>query len=224
MKALGRFLVSERIPGFAVPLYDRIAASAREGYYSQVAEEIVSALPEGRVLDIGTGPGYLPLELLRRNPSLSIDAIDLSPAMVRLARRNALREGLDELVRFQVGNAYRLPFPEDAFDMVVSTGVFHSWKHPERALNEAYRVLKLGGSCLIYDPARLASGVRVERLCRGWRDRLALGWVGLTWRLWPREYTVASIREILGQSRFEDFHVEQGVGFKITLRKANRSH
>ncbi len=52
-------------------------------FYKQVAEEVTSKVSSGKILDIGTGPGYVPLEIARKSVNLEIQAIDISPAMVR---------------------------------------------------------------------------------------------------------------------------------------------
>jgi len=46
--------------------------------YKSIAEEVSQRVPSGRVLDAGTGPGYLPIEICRRNTSLEITGIDIS--------------------------------------------------------------------------------------------------------------------------------------------------
>lgn len=49
------------------------------------------------------------------------------------------------------GGADALPFADNSFDIVVSTGSIHHWKDPEAGLNEIYRILSPGGYALIYD-------------------------------------------------------------------------
>lgn len=44
-----------------------------------------------------------------------------------------------------------LPFPNDSFDVVVSTGTLHHWKDPVAGLNKVHRVLKPGGHALMYN-------------------------------------------------------------------------
>ena len=53
--------------------------------------------------------------------------------------------------RIHLGNANALPFQDDSFDVVVSTGSIHHWKEPEKGLGEIFRFLKKGGYCLVYD-------------------------------------------------------------------------
>ena len=48
----------EAIPGWAVGIYERAARLAVDSYYAPLAQEIVAELTSGRILDVGTGPGY----------------------------------------------------------------------------------------------------------------------------------------------------------------------
>jgi ubiquinone/menaquinone biosynthesis C-methylase UbiE len=74
--------------------------------------------PPARVLDLGTGTGKAAQLVAERFPSAEIAGVDLSPAMVEEARR-LLPAGLAGRVRFEVGDASALPFPDGAFDLVV---------------------------------------------------------------------------------------------------------
>ncbi len=121
-----------------------------QSLYEEVAEDIISRCPEGSILDIGTGPGFLLIKLNRLNPGLQLTGLDISLAMVLTARRNVGDAGMSG-IEIREGAAGNLPFPYSVFDAVVSTGSFHHWKDYEAGLNEVYRVLKPGGRALIYD-------------------------------------------------------------------------
>lgn len=134
-----------------------------ESYYSQVAEEIVSIFKRGTILDLGTGPGYLPVEIAKRAPEAKIIGIDLSRKLIRMAQASAVKAGLSEQLSFEFGNSSKLRFADDSFEMVISTGMLHSLKEPVKVIKEIYRVLKKGGQAWIYDPARVASDVDRQR-------------------------------------------------------------
>ena len=154
---IGRLLVSERIPWYAVRLYDSIAARAVESYYRPFAARVVACTDRGRILDVGTGPGYLPVEIALVAPDLSIDAIDLTRRMVRIARAHAEAAGVADRIAFEVGNGKRLPYADNLFDMVISTGALHSWKDPVQVMRECVRVLKPGREAWICDPAQVVT-------------------------------------------------------------------
>lgn len=211
----------ERIPAFAVDLYARGASSARQRYYGRIAEEIVSEIESGRILDVGTGPGHLPIEIARRRPRVRIDGIDLSRKMIEMARKNAGDAGVLGQVRFEVADANKLRFEDNLYDMVVSTGAFHSWRRPVRALDEIHRVLKPEGLALIYDPALVFTDTKeFLRHCLGWRDRLAFAWAALVYLFtYPMVPSVESIRATLNQTRFQDYEVDKKDCVRMKLRK-----
>lgn len=70
------------------------------------------------VLDVGTGTGLNLPALLAANPSGTTEALDLTEAMLDRARRRAARFP-DARVRLRVGDVYALPYPDDAFDLIV---------------------------------------------------------------------------------------------------------
>lgn len=115
----------------------------------------------GRLLDVGTGPGWLLLALERSLPEVEAIGVDISAAMVSVARKNLARLGCSRAIEVRQAGADALPFPADTFDAVVSTWSLHHWKDPVTGLNEVYRVLKPGGYALMYDlVSELPSAIR----------------------------------------------------------------
>jgi ubiquinone/menaquinone biosynthesis C-methylase UbiE len=142
----------EGIPWPGSLLYNKISRSRIfQKNYEAVAKDILTYSRAGRLLDIGTGPGWLLMHLARLSPELKLTGIDISPAMVKAAQINMHREGLSERVDIRIGQADALPFPKETFDTVVSTGSIHHWKNPFQSLNEVFRVVKPSGFGLIYD-------------------------------------------------------------------------
>lgn len=107
-----------------------------------------------RLLDVGTGPGYL---ALAASKLVGMDGaavgIDASPEMIDRARKLAARRG--SKAEYIVATAQTLPFDDDSFDVVVSRLVFHHLPGAtkKQALSEMARVLKPGGRLLIVDLA-----------------------------------------------------------------------
>lgn len=142
----------EGIPGPGAAIYNALSSvDIFQRNYEWVAKHILEHCSRGSLLDIGTGPGWLLLTLHRLNPELTLVGLDVSPAMVAKAHGNIAQEGLSSKIEIHEGNANRMPFEEDVFDIIVSTGSIHHWKNPARGLDEIYRVLKPGGYALIYD-------------------------------------------------------------------------
>ena len=213
----------ERIPSPLASSYEKATRMVIETYYSEVADEIVSNLIDGIILDLGTGPGYLPIEIAKRNPLIRIIGIDLSRKLILMARRNASKAGLSDRVDFRVGNASKLQFEDASFDMVLSTGMLHSLRDPVRVLREVYRVLKKNAEAWIYDPARVASQIDTEK----WKASLTLRekfflWLFKVLKLHKpiRTYTHKQAVAIIEGTRFERYWIHEDRNeIRIKLQK-----
>jgi ubiquinone/menaquinone biosynthesis C-methylase UbiE len=165
--AHGSYLHQHRLGRFdRADDYDRHAGRLARRLYEAVAAEVAGAgLPDGaNVLDIGTGPGRLPLMVAALRPGLRIEGLDVEPNMVERARRNAAEAGLADRVTFRTGDVARLEAPDDSVDLVVSTISQHHWEDPAAGFRELARVVRPGGRVWIYD-FRLAAR-RAERAAR----------------------------------------------------------
>ena len=217
-----KFLKIEGIPKPGAKVYSMIVARSpvMKDFYEQVAEEVSSKTSFGRILDIGTGPGYVPLEIARRSKSLTIKAIDISPAMVRIASQNAKDAGLSERVQFQYGSAASIPFGDGYFDLIISTLSFHHWAKPRECLKEINRVLRKSGEAWIYDLRRDATKeARAQLRSRyGWfLSFLILYFVRL-----HSSVTLQEVRELVSSSKigFSKKGMEdRGIILKLRLVK-----
>jgi len=133
--------------------YDRIATRFFRHLYAQVLSDVaaVGLADGGRVLDVGTGPGRVPLAIADALPGLRIDGLDLSADMIERARQSAAAARLEDRVTFVVGDVAELPYPDRTFDLVVSTMSQHHWPDARAAMRELRRVLAPGGQAWIYD-------------------------------------------------------------------------
>jgi len=147
-------------------------------YYAVVAQDLAAYCAEGSLLDIGTGPGWLLFTLHQQCPALKLTGVDTSAAMVTQARQNMAQVGLQDHIEVVKGNVSRLPFPDNAFDIVVSTGSIHHWKEPIAGLNEIYRVLKPGKYALVYDLVSDTPAAVLQAAAREYgRVRMFLLWI-----------------------------------------------
>src|SRR5262245_2379538 len=114
-------------------VYDLVARRVARPLYRRLADDIATIAPRGaEVLDVGTGPGVLLVELARRRPDLSLIGVDLSADMVAAANRNL--QPYADRARVQVGDATRLPFPDASYDLIVSSLSAHHWDDPAAAV------------------------------------------------------------------------------------------
>jgi len=136
--------------GRASRIYDFLARRPLRRLYRRIADDLVEFIPAGAdVLDVGTGPGVLLVELAERRPDLRVTGVDLSADMVAAARRNTGRFG--DRVSAQIADVARLPFADDSFDAVVTSYSMHHWDDPAGAVPELDRVLRPGGRLYVYD-------------------------------------------------------------------------
>ena len=148
-----KLLKIEGIPGPGAKIYSTVVAGSliMQDFYREVTGEIASKVSSGRMLDIGTGPGYIPIEVARTSQNVEIKAIDISSAMVTIARQKAEDAGLSQRVQFEYGSAEHIPYGDGYFDLIVSTLSFHHWANRIECLKEIHRVLKIGGEAWIYE-------------------------------------------------------------------------
>jgi len=104
--------------------------------------------PVGELLDIGTGTGRM-LRLLGEKAERAV-GIDISHAMLMLARSNLHAAGLDHL-SVRHGNMYQLRFADHSFDTVTIDQVLFQAEDPGEVLREAARVLRPGGRLLLLE-------------------------------------------------------------------------
>jgi SAM-dependent methyltransferase len=125
-----------------------------------------------RVLDVGCGRGLLAIgaaKRLKNGKVIGIDVwnpVDLSGNTPDAAKANAKIEGVADKVRIENGDAQKLVYPDNHYDVVVSSLVLHNIPEPDaraQAVREMVRVLKPGGKLAIFDLFRTAEYADVLR-------------------------------------------------------------
>jgi ubiquinone/menaquinone biosynthesis C-methylase UbiE len=129
----------------AASRYDRGMEPLERGVLAG-SREWIGERAHGRVLEVAVGTGRS-LEFYA--PDVELTGVDLSPAMLRRARRRA-RE-LELSPTFKVADAEQLPFDDATFDTVVCALGLCSIPRPEVAVREMARVLVPGGTLLLLD-------------------------------------------------------------------------
>jgi ubiquinone/menaquinone biosynthesis C-methylase UbiE len=226
LRTLKKRILIERIPAPFASLYEKATRMVIESYYGPVAEEIVASLKTGTILDLGTGPGYLPIEIVKRSSSIRVIGIDLTRKLINTAKLNALKNGVAGRLHFEVGNAARLRFEDNYCDRVISTGMLHSLKDPVMVLRECYRVLKPGGEAWIYDPAKVSSHIDANKWKASFtRKESFLYSLFLVFNLYNKShiYNRMQVIEIIKATAFDDYEIEEEKGeLKIKLKKGRR--
>ncbi len=142
-------------------IYDLVAWTSSMGQWRTWQQVALADLPEGRVLELGHGPGHLLLDLGSLRPS--VFGVDSSRQMNRQAARRLRRKGMP--ARLARASAAALPFPAEAFGAVVSTFPSEYILDP-RAASEARRVLGPGGCLVIIPTAEITGTAIYDRFAR----------------------------------------------------------
>jgi ubiquinone/menaquinone biosynthesis C-methylase UbiE len=129
-----------------------------------VARALELAPASGLVLDVGTGPGEIPILLADRAPRLRIVAIDLAEHMLALARANVAKAGLADRIELECRDVKATGFSEGRFDLVICNSLVHHIPDPEALFRELRRVTRPGAGMFIKDLHRPGSMAELERL------------------------------------------------------------
>lgn len=153
--ALDRMLRSFRTsssPGAG--FYDVVATLFMGGYYDDIAADGAAALAETgtpAILEIGPGPGHLAERILSLVPGAHWTGLDVDPAMLEATRARLARAELGDRATLVEGNVAALPFGDASFDLVLSSLSTHHWGDAQAGFREIRRVLRPGGTGLVYD-------------------------------------------------------------------------
>jgi len=107
-------------------------------------------VPSIDVADLGAGEGLLS-QLLARN-ARQVWCIDNSPAMVAVGTELARKNELANLA-YKLGDIERVPLPDGSVDLAILSQALHHAQHPQRAVEEAFRILRPSGQILVLDLA-----------------------------------------------------------------------
>lgn len=145
----------------------------------RIVQEALGLRPDERVLDVGSGPGFLAVEMAATvGPNGYVAGVEPSASMLALAqRRERTPDGAP--VEFRTGQATELPYPDGGFDAVTATQVYEYVHDMPAALAEASRVLRPGGRLLVLDTDwdsivwRCTDRQRMRKVLAAWDEHLA---------------------------------------------------
>jgi ubiquinone/menaquinone biosynthesis C-methylase UbiE len=216
------------MPSFGAGLYDNLTSvRGVSRLFEDIARTVADILQEGRLLDIGTGPGRLLAEFNRQIPKLELFGLDISASMLKVAAKNLEHVGNVDL---KLRNIVHTDYQDDFFDCMVSSGSFYNWDKPVEGLNEVYRILKPGRKAFIFetckDHDKSVLKQRLNENLRGYGAVRRLVSKHFLKKQLRMSYSLAEFHTLVKQSKFQDTYAiepaELGnlpVYVRIELRK-----
>ena len=131
---------------FRASTFDADHATENLDVWRVVLEELIGRRGKGRVLDIGTGTGFL-ANMIAEIGYESV-GVDFSEGMLEIGRKNTEARGVN--VEYILADGETLPFPDNSFDALVNCRVVWTLLNPVKAFEEWKRVLKPGGVLLSF--------------------------------------------------------------------------
>jgi ArsR family transcriptional regulator len=133
--------------------FDEVAGRFGRNYvpgksWKAVAEALLRLMPPMVIADLGAGEGAFSLLLAQR--AERVIAVDNSARMIEVGREQAQRQGVKNL-EYRLGDMEEVPIADASVDLVFFSQSLHHALHPERAVDEAWRILKPGGRIAILD-------------------------------------------------------------------------
>ena len=138
-----------------------IYESDNSGVYNMCKKDYPDVLAElekepfNDLLDCGCGTGPMLTLLHEKYPEKHYTGIDLTPKMIEVAKRKALKN-----VELVVGDCENLPFEANSFDVVICCESFHHYPNPQNFFNSVSRVLRPGGRLVLRDMTMNSEAVR----------------------------------------------------------------
>ncbi|MFZ5450527.1 MAG: class I SAM-dependent methyltransferase [Thermodesulfobacteriota bacterium] len=175
--------------------------------YRLFLNDLTAGVPAGaRLLDVGTGPGYLLDYLLPLRPDLRLFGLDLSRRMLRRGQKRRRRLSLP-LWPGVVAPAEGLPFSDGVFDQVLATFSFHIWRRPALGVAELSRVLKPGGRAWLYEINREASAGDLRQFAAAEKIPFPLAYFGFRTLCWHHALRAKDFARVFQEAGVRRWHL-----------------
>lgn len=115
----------------------------------KVVKSVQRSKPQ-RILDIATGTGDLAIQMAKATDA-KITGFDLSAGMLEVGKKKIAKENLSERIEMIQGDAEKMPFDNDVFDVITVAFGVRNFEHLNVGLAEIHRVLKPGGKFIILE-------------------------------------------------------------------------
>lgn len=124
-----------------------------------------------KILDIGTGTGYLAFPLAERFSAATVYGIDIAETIIEKNKETVKEKAIPNLI-FQAFDGLKYPFEEESFDLIVTRYAFHHFPNVVDAIQQMNKLLVKGGMVLVSDPMRNDKDVngRIDEYMRVKKD------------------------------------------------------
>ena len=176
--------------------------------------------PNGQMVDVGCGPGYLAAQISQKFPDVKIAGLDINELTLKNAKRTWSPDVYPGL-EFLTGDAQQLPFPDNSLDFIVSSLSLHHWPDAQTVFQEIFRTLKPGGKVLIFDlrrdsPSYFYWVLKIGQAFLAPKSiRNINGAIGSFWAA----YTPSEIEAIFHGIPMENSQIETGFGWMLIFGK-----
>jgi ubiquinone/menaquinone biosynthesis C-methylase UbiE len=212
-------LTSQGVEGYFAVKYADFAKSSEEMQkeYKRLAEDVALIIQEGKFLEIGPGPAYIAIEIAKRLPDVEIIGLEISDSMIEIAIKNTEEQRVSKNIFFKKGDASKMPFDDEEFDFVITSGSLHHWKKPVEVINEIHRILKPKCKALISDLRKDAPKESINDFASKIHSKL------MRWGLmhsFREGYTTNQIENLIEATHFKKAQIrKEEISMQIILTK-----
>lgn len=132
---------------------DKYAGIIRDDKHLSLLISLIEGRKYSKILDIGTGTGYLAFPLSEEFPTANVYGIDIAETIVAKNNEIVQEKGITNLV-FKAFDGLKYPFSDESFDLIVTRYAFHHFPNVTDAIQQMNKLLVKGGKVLLSDPMR----------------------------------------------------------------------
>ncbi len=186
--------------------------------FAEIVINKINPVQNALVFEIGPGPGWAGIALLKKRTDIKLEGLEASPDMVRVATGNLKNELLSERAFYITGVGEEMKeIADNHYDLVISRDSLHHWENPGKVFMEIKRVLKPDGKIYIHDHRRDLNFF--GRLIVTVFSSLVAGDMGKYWKSSiAASYTKAEIETVFNEIQIKDWVVNTDLMNLVILK------
>lgn len=152
----------EEARAYAAAKFPNVMESVTSRLFALANEHVKTPTP--KMVDLGTGPGTIPIMIAKAQPTWHITAVDAAKAMTRIAQISTKMAMLEDRVKIHLADAKATGLPDHSFDIVFCNSLLHHMPDPIPLWKEIKRIAAYGGLIFVRDLRRPTSEAEARRL------------------------------------------------------------